>query len=237
MDDILVATQLTYSYGGGRNAIDGVDLRVRRASIHGLVGDNGSGKSTTLAILARHRRLQSGRLSVGVDGDWRSLRLGWMASDDSALPRGPVGSFLAKVLGPCLGLNERHAAQRTAAFAERLGVAELLGRDSQKLSHGQRVRFSILAAFLETPDLVLLDEPFQGLDPTATDRVRAFLLLQQRESGVSILVSDHRLEVLDGMCDAWTFLREGRSVGHLDREDLGEDASLASVYRDLQTRS
>lgn len=227
---ICSATGVHFAYAG-TVALRGVDLSIDRGEIFGLIGDNGAGKSTLISILARHRRAQGGVVAGPNGRSWDDLRLGWMASDDVALPDTPVGPFLVGVLGPALGFSREDARVRCNDLAATLGVEAILDRRPRQMSRGQRIRCGLIAALFESPDLVLLDEPFLGLDPTATDRALGCIRAERDVHGTTFLISDHRLEVLERLCDTWGFLVDGRITRTIPRSELERGTDLATAYR------
>jgi len=232
-----VATGLHFAHRNGVAALQGVDLDVPVGTIVGLVGDNGAGKTTLLSILARHQRCRRGRLTGPNGTHWDSLRIGWMASDSFALPDVAVEAFLATTLGPTLGLGVETSRERVQALARGLGLQDELMARPSRLSRGQRVRCAMLAAFLESPDLILLDEPSLGLDPSATDRACEVVRRERTDHGTTLLISDHRLDVLQDLCDAWVFLVEGRVAATISRDDVRDQVDLAERYRQINLPS
>ncbi len=227
-----------YRYGH-EVALDDISFEIPEGKITGVVGDNGAGKSTLLSLLSRQRRWQGGSATAPGGAPWSTLRLSWLASDEICLPGFSPRHFARRYLGPALGLTPEGSQQRFDMLCERLAVLELADRHPRRLSRGQRLRLGLAIALLESPDLALLDEPFLGLDPSATDRALA-CLVEERSAGEStLLVSDHRLEILEEICDRWVFLVRGRVARVVDAGEGGKGVSpvsLREVYREVSSQ-
>jgi ABC-2 type transport system ATP-binding protein len=221
-------------YGDGTHAVRGVDLDLQPGTIHGLVGDNGSGKTSLLSVLARLRRPTAGTLGDDDGERWSKLRIGWMASEDVAIPETPVDDYLRQVVAPTLGLTGRRRDERLDFLIDALALRSCIGKRPGRMSRGQRIRAALVTALLERPDLVLLDEPFLGLDPDATERTVALLRRETHDSRTTLLVSDHRLDVLGDVCDLLGFLVSGRLVHTMRRTQETDTRAIKETYRRLR---
>lgn len=193
-------------------ALDGVSLRVRPGEIHGFVGANGAGKTTTMRIVVGVERADAGVVSMdgrSIDADARR-QLGYLPEERGLYPDMRVGDQV-RYLARLHGLTAETAADRADELLTRLGLAERVDDATGELSLGNQQRVQLAAALAHRPRLLLLDEPFSGLDPVATD-VMASMLREEADRGVPVLFSSHQLELVERLCDQVTIIAEGRNV-------------------------
>lgn len=219
---------LTYGRGAVR-ALQHLDLGIR-PGIVGLVGANGAGKTTFLRLLAGELAPTSGHLTIGglTPGAYRTQR-GFGSIPDQ--PRFPdhltVGEFLDGLRALCGATGLEDAEQ---ALAADFAVGDLESRLLGSLSLGQKRRVELVAALIGDPDLVLLDEPTNGLDPLAVHALRRGLLAIRRP-GRLLMVSSHHLDELQRVTDHVLILSQGRLVGEHSAEDVrARDQSLESLF-------
>ena len=219
---MLEIRHLTKQYGE-KTAVDDLTLTIRPGEIFGFIGPNGAGKTTTLKCCCGI--LQPDRGEVRVNGC--SMRDDPLAAkrqlaylpDDPALYGYMTGiqylDFIADVYG------------------ERFALTEALGQPISSYSHGMKQKLAILAALLHAPKLILMDEPFVGLDPLASNQLkqtmRAFC-----DAGGAIFFSTHVLEVAEKLCDQVAILRQGRLVRAGSMAEVRGDASLEAVFLELE---
>ncbi|MBI1853650.1 MAG: ABC transporter ATP-binding protein [Planctomycetes bacterium] len=209
-DDAIRTTGLTKRYGKTQ-ALRGIDLTVRRGQIVGLIGPNGSGKSTTLKILLNLVFPTTGSATVlGFDVVRDSLevrrRTGFVP-DESRLYRSARGRFLLRFADRLH--HGRVDAARREALARTLDVP--LDRRVKTYSTGMKQKLALVIALSHRPDLLVLDEPTNGLDPSSRAQVLD-LLRAEHARGITILLSSHVLSELERMCDTIVFLRRGELV-------------------------
>ncbi len=212
---------------GAQLAVDGLDLRVPRGSFYGFLGENGAGKSTTISMLTGLLAPTSGALRVlGRDaspgsrsGDELKRRIG-VVPDGLLLFDRLTGREHLVFVGRIFGLD-RHEAGRRAD--ELLSAMELLG-DARKLvsdySFGMRKKLALAAALIHGPELLFLDEPFEGVDAVAKAKLTALLADLVRRQKLTVFITSHVLEVVERLCDQVGVIHKGRLVAQ---------GSLASV--------
>jgi len=205
---------------GPQEALRGLDLEVPEGTLFGFLGPNGAGKSTTLRILAGLVRADAGKASLfGTD----------VRRHVDAAAR--AGFLIENAVFPP-HLTARHVLRRTAAFMgadydetplERVGIAHARDRKTAGFSHGMRQRLGLACALLGKPDLLVLDEPQNGLDPEGLRTIRG-ILREEHGRGCTILVSVHRLGEVEGLCTHAAIVVSGRIVrsGEVAKL-LGED--------------
>ncbi len=216
---MLTLTDVTKSFGE-RRAVDGVSFSVPPGSLTGFVGANGAGKTTTMRIVLGIARPDRGTVTwrgAPLDDDARR-RIGYMPEERGLYPDMPVRAQLVH-LARLHGVPAERARASADALLARLGLAERAGDVVSALSLGNQQRAQIAAALVHEPELLLLDEPFSGLDPVAVDGL-VELLREVAATGVPVLFSSHQLELVERLCDAVVVLSHGRVVAAGGVEEL-----------------
>jgi ABC-type multidrug transport system ATPase subunit len=217
------AVGVSKRYGQVR-AVDGLDLAVRRGEIYGFLGRNGAGKTTTIRMVLGLIRPGRGTLRVlGHDvtrgsRDWLR-RVGFLVESATAYPNLTVRENLS--------IQQRLTGSRPAAVEhviERLGLTPCADRPAGRLSLGNRQRLSLARALLHSPELLVLDEPANGLDPAGIVEVRGLLTELTRESGVTVFMSSHILAEVAHLADRIGIVHEGRLIEEAGRDALAERA-------------
>ena len=232
---------------GDTLALDDVSLRVGPGEIVGFVGANGAGKSTTMRIAMGLLAPDGG--SVTWDGEpvgsTVRRRFGYMPEERGLYPKMRIADHVA-YLGRLYGLDAATAKQRAHDLLATMSVAGKPTDPVNALSLGNQQRVQLAAALVHEPDLLVLDEPFSGLDPEAVD-VTAGVLEQRRAAGVGVLFSSHQLDLVERLCERVVIIRGGRIVAagtlaalregagprELDVEVESDHDWLAEATRDL----
>lgn len=200
---------LTKRYGG-TVALDGVSFDVRPGEIFGFVGSNGAGKTTTMRIALGVLAADSGQVRLGgrpIDLDVRRT-IGYMPEERGLYPKMKVGEQLA-YLAELHGVGRAAARRAVLRWAEQLGVDHRLDDTVDALSLGNQQRVQLAAALVHDPAVLVLDEPFSGLDPVAVD-VMSEVLREKARAGVPVLFSSHQLDLVQRLCDRVGILVAGR---------------------------
>ncbi|WP_304348995.1 ABC transporter ATP-binding protein [Corynebacterium frankenforstense] len=200
---------LTKRYGDNL-ALDNLSFTVPAGSLYGFVGSNGAGKSTCMRIALGVLEADSGE--VRVDGrpvdDAVRRTIGYMPEERGLYDKEPIGEQLA-YLARLHGVGKQAAQANTEALLERLGLAERAGDKLNTLSLGNQQRVQLAAALVHDPEILVLDEPFSGLDPVAVD-VMAELLREYAERGAPVVFSSHQLDLVQRLCDRIVIITDGR---------------------------
>ena len=197
---------------GSLQALDDLSLSLDRGEIVGFVGSNGAGKSTTMRIVMGVLAADSGAVTwMGAPVDAAIRRtIGYMPEERGLYPRMKVAEQLV-YLARLHGLSASAAKAAADRWTERLGLEGRRGDEVQSLSLGNQQRVQLAAALVSDPELLILDEPFSGLDPVAVD-VMSQVLLERAAAGVPTLFSSHQLDVVERLCDRVVIIRSGRLV-------------------------
>ncbi|HEX4015271.1 MAG TPA: ATP-binding cassette domain-containing protein [Frankiaceae bacterium] len=213
-DKVVALSEMTFDVGAGE--------------LFGFVGSNGAGKTTTMRIVMGVLAADSGHVRWG--GTPLTLRrrrqIGYMPEERGLYPKMRVGEQLT-YLARLHGMSAPAAKRAAESWTDRLGVASRRDDEVQKLSLGNQQRVQLAAALLHNPEMLVLDEPFSGLDPVAVD-VMSEVLRERCDAGVPVIFSSHQLELVERICDRVGIVRGGRMVacGSVDELRRGSPASL-----------
>ena len=215
---------LSKSYGSLR-ALDSMSFSVASGEIFGFVGSNGAGKSTTMRIALGVLAADSGEVRWdGAPLDVAARRaVGYMPEERGLYPKMKVGEQLV-YLARLHGLSPKAATAAMELWTERLGVAARRDSDVQSLSLGNQQRVQLAAALVHDPEILVLDEPFSGLDPVAVD-VMSGVLREKADQGAPVVFSSHQLELVEHLCDRVGIVRAGRMVASGTVDELRSNAA------------
>lgn len=224
---MLTIDGVTKQYGD-RRVLDDVTFTVGSGRLTGFVGGNGAGKTTTMRILLGVLQADSG--SVSIDGtrigpaDRR--RFGYMPEERGLYPKMPVAEQIT-YFARLHGVDKRTAASRTTDLLDRLGLAPHADDAVEKLSLGNQQRVQVAAALAHDPEVLVLDEPFSGLDPMAVDVVLG-VLREAAAGGAPVLFSSHQLDVVERLCDDVVVIAGGTIRAAGPQEELRRSAGAAA---------
>jgi ABC-2 type transport system ATP-binding protein len=213
-------------------ALDGLSLSAQPGRLLGFLGPNGSGKTTTMRAVFGLVHLDAG--ATGWDGQpidaQVRLRFGYMPEQRGLYPQMAVGrqlTFLARLHG----MELRDARDASLGWLDRLGLVDRADAPLSELSHGNQQRVQLAAALVHDPHLLVLDEPFSGLDPIGVQDMSA-ILHERAAAGTAVVFSSHQLELVEELCDDVVIVARGR-----DRlRGTLEEARAAASYRNVEVR-
>ena len=217
---------LTKRYGKAF-AVDHLDMQVAQGDIYGFVGKNGAGKSTTMKMIAGLTTPTSGELALfgsGETGAGRagsfsggSSRIGALIEEPGVMPNFSAGENL---MMKALAMGVVRPRERVGELLQLVGLEAAGARKVKKFSQGMKQRLGLALALVGSPDLLLLDEPFNGMDPETTRDLRRALVRLNRERGVTIVISSHVLDQLMRVCTRFGVIAAGRMVREFTDEEL-----------------
>lgn len=205
---------------GDVQALDGMSFTVHDGEMYGFVGSNGAGKSTTMRIALGVLAADSGEVLLDgrpLDDDTRR-RIGYMPEERGLYGKEKILEqlvFLAKLHG----VDGTAAKQRGAELLEELGLGERVNDKLDDLSLGNQQRVQLAASLIHDPDILILDEPFSGLDPVAVD-VMSTMLTDRARAGVPVIFSSHQLDLVQRLCDRVGIVTRGRMVAEGTVDEL-----------------
>lgn len=221
MDYLLSTNNLTKIYGK-QKAVDHVNMHVRKGDIYGLIGKNGAGKTTILRMLGGLAKATEGEFQFygyeGKDADAIKSRIGILIENP-----GVYGNLSAyenlKIKCLALGVKDKGSIDELLKI---VGLGNVGKKKVKKFSLGMKQRLGIALALVGNPDLVILDEPINGLDPQGIAEIRETIEMLNREQGITFIISSHILEELSKMATNYGFINNGVLIQELTREQLLE---------------
>ncbi|HLX38808.1 MAG TPA: ATP-binding cassette domain-containing protein [Candidatus Binataceae bacterium] len=193
-------------------AVDGLSFSISPGQIFGLLGPNGAGKTSSIRMMIGIITPDSGVVRLfGEPFERRHLhKIGYLPEERGLYKKITVRENLA-LLGQLGGLSARDAIARARKWAERLEIAEWVDKKVEEMSKGMQQKIQFIAALLHDPELIIMDEPFSGLDPINANVLKD-VILELKEQGRTILFSTHRMDQVEKLCDAICLVNHGRAV-------------------------
>ena len=233
---MLKIEHLTKAYGS-KKAVDDLSLHIAPGEVYGFIGHNGAGKTTTIKSVAGILPFDSGRILVdGVDIAKDPIackqRMAYIP-DDPQLYAFMRGTEYLNFVGDIYGVGAAQRQERIAIYAQAFDMTQDLGQAIGAYSHGMKQKLALMAAWLHQPRLILMDEPFVGLDPKAAHTLKG-MMRTLCDQGGAIFFSTHVLEVAEKLCDKVAIIKDGRLIRSGTMEEVKGDESLESVFLELE---
>ncbi|MGI9509789.1 MAG: ABC transporter ATP-binding protein [Geminicoccaceae bacterium] len=247
MTSILEIDGLTMRFGG-LVAVDGLSFSVQERAIHGLIGPNGAGKTTTFNAISGYYKPTSGSVrlhgetisglkmhQIARRGVIRTFQHSTLFSEMSVLDNALIGTHIAhppKLLAALLGKEKQtreKARERAIEVLAFFGLDHIAGERAGDLSHGHQRALGMAIAYAARPDVMLLDEPFTGMNPEETAGMMA-LMEKLRDSGATIMIVEHDMKAIMGLCDHITCMSFGRLLAEGGPEDIRNDPDVIQAY-------
>ena len=225
---------------GEKEVLHGISFHVESGSALGLLGRNGAGKTTTIRILMDVFKANSGHLQMdGRPFKAKEYKIGYLPEERGLYPKKTVGEQLI-YLAMLRGLNAKEAKEQTKNWLERMGVSEYENRKLETLSKGNQQKVQLAQTLLCNPDIVILDEPFSGLDPVNAQILKD-VIKEQIDAGKIVIFSSHQMSHVEEFCDEIAIMNHGDIVlsGNLReiKREFGKDrlvvASLSETPEEL----
>lgn len=196
---------------GDKHAVRELSLAIPRGALYGVIGPNGAGKSTTLRMILSILFPDSGRVSVlGGTALEAKDRIGYLPEERGVYRKMKVGEFLLH-MAILKGMKRPEAQREVTRWLERVGLAQTAGKRCEELSKGMQQKVQYIAAVIQKPELLILDEPFSGLDPVNM-RLLKELILEQHASGTTVLFSTHVMFQAEQLCEHIVMIHNGQKV-------------------------
>jgi ABC-2 type transport system ATP-binding protein len=213
--------------------VDGLDLEVPRGSVYGLLGPNGSGKTTTIRMIMGILEPDTGTVSLfgGSPDDARRDRVGYLPEERGLYRRMRVLEHLV-FLGRIRGMERVPAREASREWLERLGLGGVEGKRVEELSKGMQQKVQFIGTVLHEPDLLILDEPFSGLDPLNQDLLEG-IVRDFASRGTTVLFSTHLMEQAERLCERVCLVSRARKVLDGTLQRLRQDAADGIVAVDF----
>ena len=233
---MLKITELTKKYGNNA-AVDSLTLHIARGEVYGFIGHNGAGKTTTLRSVAGIQSFDSG--TILIDGDEITKDPIGCKRKMAYIPDNPdlydfmSGAQYLNFVSDIYGLGRDERAERIQKYSDMFGLTKDLGQSVSAYSHGMKQKLAVISAWIHEPRLILMDEPFVGLDPKASHTLKE-MMREFCDRGGAIFFSTHVLEVAEKLCDKVAIIRQGRLVRSGTMDEVRGDESLEEVFLELE---
>ena len=233
---MLKIEHLTKTYGE-KKAVDDLSLHIRPGEIFGFIGHNGAGKSTTLRCVVGILQFDAGTVTIGgkdIGSDPLSCK-----RELAYIPDNPdLYDFMSGIkylnfIADVFGIPAAVRQERIRKYADLFELTADLAQPISAYSHGMKQKLSVIAAWLHDPKLIVMDEPFVGLDPKASHLLKE-MMRQHCNRGGAIFFSTHVLEVAEKLCDKVAIIKQGRLVKVGTMEEVKGDDSLEEVFLELE---
>ena len=236
---MLQIEHLTKTYGE-KKAVDDLSLHILPGEIYGFIGHNGAGKTTTLKSVAGILRFDAGEIRIG----GTSIRTDPLACKRKLayIPDNPdlydymTGIQYLNFIANIFGVSAADRQARIRELAERFELTNDLAQPIAAYSHGMKQKLAIISAWLHQPRLIIMDEPFVGLDPKASHLLKG-MMREFCDAGGAIFFSTHVLEVAEKLCDKVAIIRGGKLIRSGTMEEVKGDDSLEEVFLELEGES
>jgi ABC-2 type transport system ATP-binding protein len=194
------------------DAVSSLTMEIKEGAVFGLLGPNGAGKTTTLRMIVRILIPDEGSVSVlGKPLSERTQDLIGYLPEERGLYRQMRLLEILRFLGALKGLSESESERRARVWLDRLGLGDRLHDEIHSLSRGMQQKIQFIAAIIHRPALVILDEPFTGLDPVNAAVIKD-AMLELRNQGATIILSTHRMDQVEQMCDSICLMNKGQKL-------------------------
>lgn len=230
---------LTKNYGE-KKAVDDLNLHILPGEIYGFIGHNGAGKTTTLKSVVGILQFDAGEIMI----DGKSIKDDPLAckQEIAYIPDNPdlydfmTGIKYLNFIADIFGVSADDRQARIRDYAERFELTADLAQPIAAYSHGMKQKLAIIAAWLHNPKLIIMDEPFVGLDPKASHLLKG-MMREVCDAGGAIFFSTHVLEVAEKLCDKVAIIKNGRLIRSGTMEEVKGDDSLEEVFLELEGES
>ena len=233
---MLVIRNLTKRYGE-KLAVDDLSIEIKNGEIYGFIGHNGAGKTTTLKAVTGILNYDGGEIdidgvSLAADPIGCKKKLAYIP-DNPDLYEFMTGIKYLNFIADIFGVSKTEREERIKKYAGIFELYDSLSQSVASYSHGMKQKLAIIAAWIHDPKLIVMDEPFVGLDPKASHSLKG-MMREFCDKGGAIFFSTHVLEVAEKLCDKVAIIKNGKLIRYGTMEDVKGDTSLESVFLELE---
>ncbi|MBR4011101.1 MAG: ABC transporter ATP-binding protein, partial [Clostridiales bacterium] len=223
----------TKTYPGGKVGVSDLSLEVQPGEIYGFIGHNGAGKTTTIKAVVGLHNFEAGKITIdGIsisDDPIKAKSILAYIPDNPELYDNLTGMQYLNFVADVFRVPKHDRKARIETYAENLELINALNNQIASYSHGMKQKLAIIAAFLHHPKMIVMDEPFVGLDPKAAFIVKK-IMREFCDQGNAIFFSTHVLEVAEKLCDKIAIIKDGKLIASGTMEEVKGDASLEEVF-------
>ena len=236
---MLYIEHLTKTFGE-KKAVDDLSLHIAPGEIYGFIGHNGAGKTTTLKSVVGIQQFDSGRITIGghsiQDDPIACKKMLAYIPDNPDLYEFMTGIQYLNFIADIFGVEESARQERIRKYADLFELTTDLAQPVAAYSHGMKQKLALISAWLHEPKLILMDEPFVGLDPKASHILKG-MMREVCDAGGAIFFSTHVLEVAEKLCDKIAIIKGGKLIRSGTMEEVKGDDSLEEVFLELEGES
>lgn len=224
----LTIKNVNKSYGD-KKVVDNINLEINKPGVYGLLGTNGAGKTTTIRMLLGILKKDSGEINwKGKEVKRKHVNFGYLPEERGVYPKVNVYTQLM-YFAKLKGMKEEKADQAIRYWMKRLEVEEYINMTAEKLSKGNQQKIQFITAVVHDPELIVLDEPFSGLDPVNTEIIRN-VILELIKKGKYIIMSAHQMSVVEEFCTDILILNKGKTVLQGNLKQIKESYKANKLY-------
>ena len=221
----------------GKPAVDNLSLEVEAGDIYAFIGHNGAGKTTTIKACCGILQFEQGDIFINglsiKESPIECKRQMAYIPDNPELYEYLSGIKYLNFVADIYGVGKKERSERIAKYADAFGLTEDLAQPVSAYSHGMKQKLAIISALIHDPKLIIMDEPFVGLDPVAAHTLKT-MMREHCDNGGAIFFSTHVLEVAEKLCDKVAIIKNGRLITSGDMDTVKGDASLEAVFLELE---
>ena len=221
----------------GKPAVDNLSLEVEAGDIYAFIGHNGAGKTMTIKSCCGILQFEQGDIFINglsiKESPIECKRQMAYIPDNPELYEYLSGIKYLNFVADIYGVGKKERSERIAKYADAFGLTEDLAQPVSAYSHGMKQKLAIISAWLHDPKLIIMDEPFVGLDPVAAHTLKT-MMREHCDNGGAIFFSTHVLEVAEKLCDKVAIIKNGRLITSGDMDTVKGDASLEAVFLELE---
>ena len=233
---MLKIEHLTKTYPGGKVGVQDLTLEVKPGEIYGFIGHNGAGKTTTIKAVVGLHKFEQGTVTIDgvsvIDDPLHAKSITAYIPDNPELYDNLTGMQFLNFVADIFKVPKSERKGRIEKYADELEIRSALNNQVASYSHGMKQKLAIIAAFIHEPKLLVMDEPFVGLDPKAAFSVKQ-MMREFCDKGNAIFFSTHVLEVAEKLCDKIAIIKGGRLIASGTMEEVKGDASLEEVFLEV----
>ncbi len=234
---MLEIKNFTKTYGGSVKAVDNLSLTVKDGEIYGFIGHNGAGKSTTIKAVVGALGFESGEIYInGISIKERPMECKKITAyipDNPDIYEHLTGIQFLNFISDVFGVPTEKRNLKIKEYSEMFEIKDNLGDLISSYSHGMKQKLVIISALVHEPKLLVLDEPFVGLDPIATHKLKG-IMRDICDAGGAIFFSTHVLEVAEKLCDRVGIIKKGKLVAEGTMQEVIGDKSLESTFLEIE---
>ena len=233
---MLSIEHLTKTYGE-KKAVDDLSLHIAPGEIYGFIGHNGAGKTTTIKSVVGILSFDSGRITIAghsiSDEPIKCKKMLAYIPDNPDLYEFMTGMKYLDFIADIYGIDKAKRGERIKKYADIFEIYNDLGKPINAYSHGMKQKLAIISAWIHDPKLIIMDEPFVGLDPKAAFALKG-MMREVCDNGGAIFFSTHVLEVAEKLCDKIAIIKSGKLIRSGTMEEVKGDDSLEDVFLELE---